>query len=278
VPGAEKDGHMRIIKRLWHTWEGKIDPSLSLAGYIWVLITATTAGAGLIAWASTTWAWYWQTFSWAGVGLAFMVALFVCSLCFYLVALAAWHWRRPTATQTPGTVHQDLDKFASPTITISPPTLQASLYVGEIRFTFGELKTDRHTEISIRVFNGSGRVVEISSISGTIRFNAPNNKDPSRMGELPPPAIRPDTSRTVAQLQEWLLILAQRTPASQADKLVAMLDDDSSILFDLSGLKIEVFARDEPKNIQTLPLWHGVSYSKGNGFGRIIAMSAHLSG
>jgi hypothetical protein len=234
-------------------------------------------GAAVIAWASSTWAWYWQTFHWAGIGFVFLIALLVFSVCSYLVAAAAERWRKPAAvTESAANQPIDDDKIGHATVATQLPALQTSLYVGDIRFTFGDLKRDRHTEVSIRVFNGSGRVIELFGVSGQIKFNAPNNNDPARMGKLPPPALRADTTTAVVQLGEWLLILTQRVPATEADKLVAMLDDDIQIMFDLSDLSIGVFAKDEPANIQKLPLWHGVSYSKGHGFGRIIAASANI--
>jgi hypothetical protein len=157
-----------------------------------------------------------------------------------------------------------------------PHALGPDLYVSDIRFTFGELENDRHSELTIRVFNGTGHVVEVSNLSGRIKFNAPNSTDPSRMGELPTPALRPDTARTVAQSNEWFLILTQRVPAAEADKMLAMLKSDIPIHFDLSGLKIDIFAQDNRNNIEKLPLWHGVSYSRGNGFGRIISAAANI--
>ncbi len=153
----------------------------------------------------------------------------------------------------------------------TPPSLQKGLYVCDIRFTFADLQSDRHSELTMRVFNASGRVVAISGLSGHIKFNAPNNVDPSRMGVLPTPAMHPDTERTVTQLREWLLILTQRVPAAEADKLVEMLEADVPILFDLSELIIEVSAQDGASKAERLPIWSGVSYSRGHGFGMIIS-------
>jgi hypothetical protein len=89
------------------------------------------------------------------------------------------------------------------------------------------------------------------------------------MGDLPTPAMRPDTERTVAQLKEWLLILTQRVPTVEADKLVAMLEADIPIHFDLSELMIGVFSQDDRNKIERLPIWSGMSYNRGYGFGMI---------
>src|SRR5262249_34240369 len=155
-----------------------------------------------------------------------------------------------------------VDKVYSPTITQSPPPLHAGLYVAEVRFTFDTLKDDRHSELTMRIFNGTGRIIDLMNLSGQIKFNAPNNKDPSQMGELPTPALRSDTKKSVFQLQEWFLILSQRVPAPEADKILAVIKTNTSILFDLTGLNIQIAAHDKPNDTERLPLWSGVSYSR----------------
>ena len=97
------------------------------------------------------------------------------------------------------------------------------------------------------------------------------------MGTLPTPALRADSVRQVSPLGEWFLIFSQRVPAPEAAKLLDMLEHDILILFTLNNLRIEVFARDEPGKVVPLSLWHGVSYRKAYGFGRIIAAGIHES-
>jgi hypothetical protein len=92
---------------------------------------------------------------------------------------------------------------------------------------------------------------------------------------LPAPALRNDVAKKVEQLKEWFLIFDQRVPAAEADKILAMLKDEIPILVDLSRLKIEVFGDDDPKKIEQLPLWYGVSYNRDYGFGRIISAVAN---
>jgi hypothetical protein len=168
------------------------------------------------------------------------------------------------------------EKFYSPTVTQSQASLQAGLYVADIRLSFGELKKDRHSELSMRVFNGTGRVIDFVKLSGQIKFSTPNNTATNRMGELPEPSLQPDMARSVDQLQEWLVRLSQPVPAKEADKILAMLRSEP-IHFDLSGLNIEVAARDEPTKVERLPLWHGVSYSRGYAIGRITAATGRAT-
>jgi hypothetical protein len=149
--------------------------------------------------------------------------------------------------------------------------------VADIRFTFDKLKKDRHSELSMRVFNGSGRVVEIGNVSGQIKFNARNNTDPTRMGDLPTPALHPDVKRAAVQLEEWLLIFAQHVPSTEADKLLAMIRAKIPMHFELGELNIEVFPQKDRSKVERLPLWDGVSYRAGLGFGRIVATVGHAS-
>jgi len=141
------------------------------------------------------------------------------------------------ATQTPETnpvppikegPFKDREQFGSLMVKVLAPTLNASLNVRDIRFSFADLKEDRHSELIIRVFNGSGRIVELSNVSGQIKFAAPNNNDPFRMGVLPTPSTRP------VQLREWVLMLSQRVPNVEAVKLLRMIEGDVTINFDLS--------------------------------------------
>src|SRR3954466_7009101 len=77
----------------------RVSGPLTVADWVarlWPYIAS--AGAGVVAWLSTTWDWYWQTFNWAGVAIAFLVAIATLSLCFFLVGLAAYLFRVPGRT------------------------------------------------------------------------------------------------------------------------------------------------------------------------------------
>jgi hypothetical protein len=233
-------------------------------------------------------AWFWSSYGPLGAIFAGLCAAILFAFAAWLAGLARQSWQtsagapqtsaaeRATPPQAEGQVpFQDI--FGSPTITQSPPTLQASLYVGDIRFNFAELTTDRHSDLTMRVFNGSGRIVELANVSGQLKLNAPNNTDPTRMGTLPTPAVRHDTARTIAQLQEWFLILSQRVPAKEADKLLAMLENKIPILFDLSELNIEVFPKNDPEKIERLPIWAGLSFSPDTGYCKILAATVDVT-
>jgi hypothetical protein len=189
-----------------------------------------------------------------------------------LLLWATWHSGALSAIRSRWIIQWPIRKRASSATQL--PALPAGLYVSDIRLTFASL-AERHSEISMRVFNGTSRVVEFSGLSGRIKFTSPNSADPSRTGELPTPSIRADMAQTVEPFKEWLVILSQRVPAPEADKLLAMLAADIPIHFDLHGLTVEVCAQDDQQKVERLPIWGGVSYNHGSGFGQIIYATAN---
>src|SRR5258708_1483427 len=131
----------------------------------------------------------WPNEKWIGV------AIFAVGLVIAIISLIVWFksnyraripWTRkevssgPLPAPSPSLV--DADKFGSPTVTQSPPTLAAGLYVSDIRFTVDDLEKNRRGEMTMRVFNGTGRAVEFSSLSGRITFSAPNSTNPEQKG------------------------------------------------------------------------------------------------
>ncbi len=270
------------MRTLWDFYK-KIDPGISLAGYVWTALAGSTIGAAVIAWATTFWEWYWLTLKWAGIPLAFLFGWFVISVCIFLTGYGIARWRGEQRQNLSDTQPAELSERQTsviypPTVTTTPPKISAALYVSDIRLTFDALEKERHSELTMRVFNGTGRVIDFANLSGHIKFNAPNNTDPARMGELPTPTLRADVARSIVQLQEWHLTLDQRVPAVEADKILAMLKDDVPVSFDLSGLNIGVADHDRPQEIERLPTWHGVRCQRGIRFDRIINAAGNVKG
>ena len=73
------------------------------------------------------------------------------------------------------------------------------------------------------------------------------------------------------------MMFDQRVPPTEADKLLAMIRAKIPIHFELGGLNIEVFPQEDRSKVERLPLWFGVSYRPGLGFGRIAATVGHAS-
>src|SRR5258707_14969775 len=74
-----------------------INTFLSLGSWMWWAIASVTGftGAAVIAWASTTWSWYWTTFSWAGLARGSRPSFFFLSTGFPSLALRVQRFRPP---------------------------------------------------------------------------------------------------------------------------------------------------------------------------------------
>lgn len=82
-----------MLGGLWTRYK-QADPVISAGGHLIGLLSVLgVSGAAVMAWASTTWSWYWATFNWAGVAIAFLVSLIVISASFLLIAGAAHKWQ-----------------------------------------------------------------------------------------------------------------------------------------------------------------------------------------
>lgn len=265
---------MQFLAGLWSRYK-KIDPGISLGSNALGIYGWFTGGSLVSAGLLTYWHWFWDAFGLAGLPVAFLASWFALAIGFFLIGLGRYLWASRIGASGGSSVASPTDKIFPPTVTQKPPALRTGLYVGEIRFTTSELKTDRHMEISIRVFNGTGSTVDIGDISGKTTFSAPNSTDPNERGELPTPALRSDTSRISHPLSEWFLILSQRVPAAEADKIVSMVERKRPVHLDLTNLTINVASKDGQKD--SLPLWGGVSYAPEFGYGRIIHAVAHIS-
>jgi hypothetical protein len=73
-----------------------VDGGLRAGSWAWTIFCWVTGltGAAVIAWASTTWAWYWATFNLAGVAAAFLIAWVLLGLGFLFISFAIQSWRR----------------------------------------------------------------------------------------------------------------------------------------------------------------------------------------
>jgi hypothetical protein len=74
--------------------------AISLFERAWRLVVLLF-GSAVLAWATKTWSWYWDTFSWAGVAFAFLVFWIGLSLGFFLSGLGVQLWRHRTFPTTP---------------------------------------------------------------------------------------------------------------------------------------------------------------------------------
>lgn len=215
----------------------------------------------------------WKVFGWILIAIGLIAVLVSVPYWF----LANYRPRLPWISRahdkpTPGVEDSETERIgAGPTGIASPPSLEKSLYVADIRFTFGDLSKNRQSELTMRVFNGSGRDVNFGRVSGQISFSAPNTQDEAQKGWLPEPTWAPTAAVSALLLEEVLLVLRQPVPSEEANKILKMLKSKTPIHFDLSRLAIEVIPNGDNSKMETLPIWAGVSYKSDYGFGRIIS-------
>jgi hypothetical protein len=113
---------------MWAKWTSfynrakSANAALSLFERAWRLC-AIVFGSAVLAWASRTWDWYWNTFSWAGVAFAFLVSWIGIALAVFLGGMGMYLWR-----------NRALDPNAQGH---KIPKEKSKIYVGEIHIAVG---------------------------------------------------------------------------------------------------------------------------------------------
>jgi hypothetical protein len=133
---------------------------------------------------------------------------------------------------------------------------------------FGVLRTEHRIEFGIRVYNATGYSIEIESIDGFVTVSDLHNQQ--NVVRLPIPLLQYVSQKPASSFnkEEWSITLSQIVPASNADALAALLDDDNvTTLFDMDGLIINVTTVENRKIIERLRLWNGVTCKTGICFG-----------
>jgi hypothetical protein len=149
---------------------------------------------------------------------------------------------------------------------ISQVSLSEGLYVGEMRMSIDTLKADRYSEISIRVFNGTGRNIAIYGVGGALKFENVR---------LPSPSVTSNTAKTIFPLREWIIVLHQRVPADVADKMLSLLDENRALQILFGDLELAVRDENAKNPAERLKLWDGITIQRGINVGRIIFLQAH---
>lgn len=260
---------MRFLAGIWSRYK-QIDPGISLGSNVWSLYGLLTGGSFLSSALLANSTWFWEKLGWAALPIGFMLSFLVLSLCIFLAGLGRYFWRFSSATTEAknalpvriGLV--DEDRIYPPTITQGPAPLLFGLYVADISIGLKTVQTDHHGEIRIRLFNGTRRTFDIVSLTGWITFKAGNliSGDPQMKGELPPPTISSKTVKSAAPKTEWDLVIDQRFPSKEADKIPTILRS-YPLHFDLALLDIQISEHEDPKKVERLILWAGVKYERG---------------
>jgi hypothetical protein len=103
-------------------------------------------------------------------------------------ALAAVH---KMAAEYKGAKAEEPDQEA-----IEPISVSQGLYVAEVRLSVDRLKDYRRSEVSIRIYNATGRTLTIERVTGIIRFGD------GVIPTMPPPTFAGPTDRRIPPFQE----------------------------------------------------------------------------
>ena len=82
----------------------------------------------MLAWMSTTWRWYWATFSWAGVAIAFLISWIVLTAGFFFSGLAMRAWRNEKSRAPTG--GNTREALACHPLTVAPTLCDAIVAAG----------------------------------------------------------------------------------------------------------------------------------------------------
>jgi hypothetical protein len=157
-------------------------------------------------------------------------------------------------------------QITSPELSVTTPaapqgdTLEATgvlfplgLYVGMVIVSASKLtEAGNILEIAIRGSNGTGEMLRIGGIEGTIYDDTPYEP-----AELPPPALREGFASEIEPYTEFMVVLDQPLPARLAEQILGLAEGDY-VSLDLRDLNIFVELVDNPANRARLPLWDGI--------------------
>lgn len=264
---------MKIFAGLWSKYK-QVDPVISLGSNLWGLLGLSGLSSVLL----TGWTWFWNQLGWAAIPVGFIGTFFVLSVCVFLVGVGRHFWSSPQrhSAESASKPNGATDTFGEIRLTQSPPSLENSVHVSDMRMTIDTIANDRASELTMSVFNGSGRVIEFGRATGRITYRVKNGDQFTSEGALPTPSIDPNSARTAVQNEECYLILRQPIPQEVAAAL--RVRADTVIYFDLTELKVEVCTKANPEASENLKLWDGITVSRGYMFGRIKNTTIHIGG
>lgn len=261
---------------MWAKWKRfynrakSANAALSLFERAWRLC-AIVFGSAVLAWASRTWDWYWNTFSWAGVAFAFLVSCVGLALAFFLTGLGMYLWRgkQPPLAASPS-IAPSLPEPIAQSESLVPlhmeiPHVRTSVY-------FDQLEDEGLIRLTLEFLNASADEISLESVKGHLSYSG-NEKELHQviwLDERKPPR---------AKSFDDLPITFQQSPPSWVSHFLLELARNGnpfSIKFHLHT-KAKVLATGE---VVELRPWEGVScQTKGLPVvtGRIISLTGMSS-
>jgi hypothetical protein len=147
--------------------------------------------AAMIASTSPAWHWYWDTFSWAGIGIAFLVSCIGLSVAFFLSGLGVHLWRRwqPMLATSPS-IATPLQETTAPSEPLVP--LHMALSVGSFSADFTKIKELLRFDISLVLFNHrTDKNIAIQAVHGKLAFENFMTMAGVSLVEIPPVKVLP---------------------------------------------------------------------------------------
>lgn len=222
---------------------------------IWVI----SGAAGIIGAALMSAFQYIQSLGWGGLVLAIVAGYFIAMTAALLwVRLSIGILTRSRAKTAPGSGENapthSLSRGTEPT-----PFNPLGLYVGVIRLTTSAIADQNTVEISAKVFNASGRAIDVRRVTGAITARIQRNDQTTDVGALPTPWLVENLEQMqgLEPLKEHLILLEQRLTPPVREALMALQPGDS-VSFDLDGLDVAVEPQDRSAQASRLPLWNGI--------------------
>jgi hypothetical protein len=191
-------------------------------------------GAAVIAWASTTWHSYWDTYSWAGVAFAFLVSCIGLSLAFFLVGLGVHLWRGVLSTSP--SIAKPLPEATVPPAPAAIPAFDAALYVGSVwnvSADFTKIKDELSFAITIHISNQTDKNIAIESIRGNLIFERWTLPAVSPPGNMPVIAI-------AHQHDGSAFTIRQGVTKEQRDRICEVLESGEIVKFDFNLIRFLV--------------------------------------
>lgn len=248
-----------ILKRLANRYLGRVT---LMAAALYATIFASLAAAQFDSraeeWVAN------QITMWIGIANAQFVIPWFMAIAAIWLGLFSWsrEWHREYETideKLPSKAVSDQSKHTS----IRPddahhlhnaePVTLPGLYVGNIVVSAGSIQDDHRLDLAILGFNGTGKALMISEITGYIRAGGGNLRD---MGSLEIPALREPVRSEPGT--EFIVVLHQHLKPAQAKAILADLEKGNTAL-DLRALKIRAATVNDISVSAELPLWGGVA-------------------
>jgi hypothetical protein len=154
-----------------------------------------------------------------------------------------------------------------PTVAQGPPRIwrPQGLYVGQINVTTDQLASNLVSNVVVSGFNATECDIIFERVSGNIIFRKSIQDSDEKCAVLPTPEIQQagDRLQIVGPSSSFILILEQRFTREAEQDFSRSFQTGGQVYLGLEQLKVLAAVHGNPDENTTLPLWSGVTVSKG---------------